>query len=117
VTLVKVCGIRSVADGRAALEAGADWLGFIFWRPGKRYVAPSDAAEIIASLRCVSLAWSAVGVFVDPAYEDVAAASEVCGLDYVQLSGHEGVKKCTWRPHVPAGHTCGEPARWHRQEL
>ena len=88
-TLVKVCGIRSVADGRTALEAGADWLGFIFWRPGKRFIEPAEAAAIIATLRAESLAWSAVGVFVDPSVDDVRQATEVCGLDYVQLSGHE----------------------------
>ena len=88
-TLVKVCGIRSVAEGRVALEAGADWLGFIFWRPGKRYIAPADAAEIIAALRRESLAWSAVGVFVDPPLQDVQHAADLCGLDYIQLSGDE----------------------------
>jgi phosphoribosylanthranilate isomerase len=88
-TLVKVCGIRSIAEGRAALEAGADWLGFVFWTPSKRFVAPDAAARIIAALRQDALEWSAVGVFVDPQPADVARASNVCGLDYVQLSGNE----------------------------
>jgi phosphoribosylanthranilate isomerase len=88
-TLVKVCGIRSVADGRVALQAGTDLLGFIFWQPGKRFIQPTDAARIIGELRTESLDWSAVGVFVDPTLADVAEASEVCGLDYLQLSGKE----------------------------
>ncbi len=88
-TLVKVCGIRSIADARAALHAGADMLGFIFWRPGKRFIEPEAAAVIIAALRSESLAWSAVGVFVDPSLAEVLHASVVCGLDYVQLSGAE----------------------------
>ena len=45
-TQVKVCGLRSVPEARAALHAGADYLGFIFWKPGKRYIAPTDAAHI-----------------------------------------------------------------------
>jgi phosphoribosylanthranilate isomerase len=88
-TLVKVCGIRSVGDGRAALQAGADLLGFIFWQPGKRFVAPAAAARIISELRTQSLAWSAVGVFVDPTLDEVTSAAVECGLDYVQLSGDE----------------------------
>src|SRR5205814_6621391 len=57
--------------------------------PGKRYIAPREAGRIIAALRAESLDWSAVGVFVDPTLAEVVHAAEVCGLDYVQLSGHE----------------------------
>jgi phosphoribosylanthranilate isomerase len=89
VTIVKVCGIRSVEDGRAALEAGANLLGFILWRPGKRYIAPPDAANIIATLRRERDDWSAVGVFVDPTRDEVDTACDVCNFDYVQLSGNE----------------------------
>jgi phosphoribosylanthranilate isomerase len=110
VTQVKVCGIRSITAGRAALDAGATFLGFVFWRPGKRYIAPPDAAHIIASLRRASLNWSAVGVFVDPSLDEVLHVSEMCGLDYVQLSGHESAKLIAAMPrptlkaiHVRAG--------------
>ncbi len=88
-TVVKICGLRALPEARVAVEAGANLLGFIFWKPGKRYIAPSDAARIIATLRSESLDWSAVGVFVDPTQEEVNEAADVCGLDFVQLSGHE----------------------------
>ncbi|HLZ31907.1 MAG TPA: phosphoribosylanthranilate isomerase [Chloroflexota bacterium] len=88
-TLVKICGLRSLADARTAVHAGADLLGFIFWKPGKRYIAPPDAARIIRTLKTESANWSAVGVFVDPVLEDVQATVAECGLDYVQLSGNE----------------------------
>lgn len=88
-TLVKICGLRTLADARVALQSGANYLGFIFWRPGKRYIAPPDAARIIAALRAESLDWSAVGVFVDPPPDEVAEVAAMCGLDYIQLSGHE----------------------------
>ncbi len=88
-TLVKVCGLRTLSEARVALQAGAAFLGFIFWKPGKRYVAPSAAAEIIATLRRESLDWSAVGVFVDPSVAEVHETAALCGLDYVQLSGDE----------------------------
>jgi phosphoribosylanthranilate isomerase len=88
-TVVKICGMRSLAEARVAVQAGANLLGFIFWKPGKRYIAPTDAARIISVLRSESLSWSAVGVFVDPTPEEVCAVADVCGLDYVQLSGNE----------------------------
>ncbi|HEY2596362.1 MAG TPA: phosphoribosylanthranilate isomerase [Chloroflexota bacterium] len=88
-TVVKICGLRTLPDARVAVESGANLLGFIFWRPGKRYVAPSEAARIIATLREESPTWSAVGVFVDPTLDEVREAVDVCGLDFVQLSGHE----------------------------
>ena len=88
-TIVKICGLRALPEARVAVNAGANLLGFIFWKPGKRYIAPSDAARIISTLRGESLDWSAVGVFVDPTLDEVREAAEVCGLDFVQLSGHE----------------------------
>jgi phosphoribosylanthranilate isomerase len=88
-TLVKVCGLRSLAEARTALEAGANLLGFIFWQPGKRYISPGDAALIIKELRQHSRDFSAVGVFVDPGLDDVLAAHALCQFDYVQLSGNE----------------------------
>lgn len=91
-TLVKVCGMRSLPEARFALAAGANLLGFIFWKPGKRYIAPPDAARIIGALRSESRDWSAVGVFVDPTPDEVAAANDLCDFDFVQLSGHEPVE-------------------------
>ena len=90
-TVVKVCGIRSIAEGRAALDAGAQMLGFVFWPRSKRFIAPADAGPIIATLRRDSFDWAAVGVFVDPSLDDARAAAGLCGLDYVQLSGYEPV--------------------------
>ena len=88
-TVVKICGLRSLTEARVAVESGADLLGFIFWRLGKRYIAPLEAARIISALRAEALNWSAVGVFVDPTRAEADEAAEVCGLDYIQLSGSE----------------------------
>ena len=109
-TLVKVCGLRSLPEARVALEAGADLLGFIFWKPGKRYIAPAEAARIIAALRSESRGWSAVGVFVDPTPQEVAEANHLCDFDFVQLSGNEPAEVIGAMPrptikalHVQAG--------------
>ena len=110
-TLVKVCGMRSLPEARVALEAGANLLGFIFWKPGKRYITPPDAARIISALRAESRDWSAVGVFVDPLPADVSEVAALCDLDYVQLSGEEPADVIAAMPrptfkalHVKAGH-------------
>src|SRR5579864_2100190 len=105
-TVVKICGLRSVKEARVALQSGANYLGFIFWKSGKRFIRPPEAAHIISSLRRESLDWSAVGVFVDPSPLEVLEVAELCGLDYVQLSGHESreVVSAMPRPVVKAIH-------------
>jgi phosphoribosylanthranilate isomerase len=97
-TQVKICGLRTLSEARIALDSGANLLGFIFWKPGKRYIAPPDAARIIAALRAESVDWAAVGVFVDPKSQEVSEISELCGLDYVQLSGDESREVVTAMP-------------------
>jgi phosphoribosylanthranilate isomerase len=105
-TLVKVCGLRSLLEARAAVQAGANWLGFIFWRPGRRFFPPAQAAQVIHRLRQESSDWSAVGVFVDPSLEEVAEAVALCGLDFVQLSGDESAAtvEAMPRPTIKAIH-------------
>ena len=82
---VKMCGMRTAAAARAAEEAGADYIGFIFARNSRRYVAPEMAQEIACALHRVRT----VGVFVDAPMSDVNAIADLVGLDYVQLHGHE----------------------------
>jgi phosphoribosylanthranilate isomerase len=50
-TRVKICGIRTLQQADAALGAGADYLGFIFYRPSHRYVEPGLVGEIVAACR------------------------------------------------------------------
>lgn len=88
-TIVKVCGIRTAEEGRVALTAGANWLGFVFWDGSKRRTTPPDARPVVSVLRTEFSDWSAVGVFVNPTLDEVDLAVNTCGLDYVQLSGHE----------------------------
>jgi phosphoribosylanthranilate isomerase len=83
---VKICGITSATDALVAASAGADAVGFNFWPPSPRYLEPEDVVPIRLSLPPFV---SAVGVFVDAPPERVREIAEYCGLDYVQLHGHE----------------------------
>lgn len=87
---VKICGITSAGDAQAAVQAGADALGFVF-APSPRRIAPERAKEIVGALPPFV---SAVGVFVD---EDPARVREIialCGLDYAQFHGEEPPEIC-----------------------
>ena len=88
---VKICGITCHEDAQAAVEAGADALGFMFFAPSPRAVAGRVAAEIIRALPPFI---GKVGVFVNPSEEEVLGAIAACGLDTVQLHGHEAPEFC-----------------------
>ncbi len=88
---VKICGITTFADALAAAEAGADLLGFNFYRKSPRCLDPQTAAAIAAGLRaqlgaaCPAL----VGVFVNEPVSAISAALALAGIGFAQLSGDE----------------------------
>jgi phosphoribosylanthranilate isomerase len=83
---VKICGITNWTDARLAVTAGADALGFNFYRKSPRYIAPDEARLIATRLpRRVLL----VGVFVNASPEDVLRAARNVDLNAVQLHGEE----------------------------
>jgi phosphoribosylanthranilate isomerase len=88
---VKVCGITSLEDAQAAIDAGADALGFVFYPPSPRYVTPEQAVQIIQKLPPFA---TTVGLFVDVALDTVNDTVARCGLDRVQLHGHETPEFC-----------------------
>ncbi len=83
---VKICGLTNLEDALAAVEAGADAVGFNFWRPGSRYVEPGRAAEIAAALP--EGLWK-VGVFVDEDPATALAIARQVKLTALQLHGAE----------------------------
>jgi phosphoribosylanthranilate isomerase len=88
---VKICGITNVADGKAAADAGADAVGFIFCEDSPRWVAVETAAEISAALPPYLMR---VGVFVDAPEDFVAGAIQRCGLTMAQFHGSEPQEYC-----------------------
>ncbi len=88
---VKICGITNLEDARCAAEAGANFLGFIFYPPSPRYIVPERAGEIIRAIReeFGEAAPRCVGVFVDEPVATVRAIIEIAGLDLAQLHGAE----------------------------
>jgi phosphoribosylanthranilate isomerase len=88
---VKVCGITNAEDALAAVEAGADALGFIFYEKSPRYVVPGVAANIIAELPPLV---TPVGVFVNEGLTTVRSIMNTCGLAMAQLHGDENVSYC-----------------------
>ncbi|MGD8328347.1 MAG: phosphoribosylanthranilate isomerase [Acidobacteriota bacterium] len=91
----KVCGITNGEDAAAAIEAGADALGFVLWPGSPRAVTLDQAAAIAADLPAD--VWR-VGVFVDAVSEEIAAAAERLELDFVQLHGDETPQACAAAP-------------------
>lgn len=81
---VKICGITNLADAQAAVDMGADALGFNFYKKSPRFIAPKTAAEIISAL---PNGIEKIGVFVDPEMEQILSVVQM--LDFVQLHGDE----------------------------
>jgi phosphoribosylanthranilate isomerase len=81
-TAVKICGINSAEAFDAAVDAGADWAGFVFFPRSPRYVTPDQAASL--SARSVG-GPRRVGLFVSPADADIAAALGELPLDILQV--------------------------------
>ena len=88
---VKICGITSAADAQAAVQAGADALGLMFYAGSPRHVPMDRAREIARALPPFIIR---AGVFVDPDPEEVFEAVRLCGLNLLQFHGAESPEFC-----------------------
>jgi phosphoribosylanthranilate isomerase len=82
---VKICGICDAAGATAAVEAGADLIGFHLCSSQRR-VTPEEAKAIVDTL---SLRPTIVGVFIDQDADEVRQMADFVGLDLLQLHGSE----------------------------
>ena len=87
---VKICGITRLLDAQAAVEAGANYLGFIFARSPRRIDA-NQAAKIIGE---IPDSVERVGVFVDETEDTMLRTAETAGLTILQLHGNESPELC-----------------------
>ena len=90
-TRVKICGITNLVDAQAAIEAGADALGFIFHAQSPRYVTVEQATEIAKLIPPFIMR---VGVFVDAPEAFIQRAISGAGLAMLQFHGDEAPEAC-----------------------
>jgi phosphoribosylanthranilate isomerase len=90
-TRVKICGITNAEDALAAIEAGADALGWNFFSGSKRFIAPQRALEII---RALPKQISHVAVVVNPTLDDAVALGDSGAFAALQLHGRETEAFC-----------------------
>ena len=79
---VKICGINDEPSFDAAVEAGSDWLGFVFFPGSPRYIAPSLAAKLSSRVDGGPLR---VGLFVEPTASIIESTLQIVNLDILQI--------------------------------
>ena len=97
----KICGITRLEDAQAAIAAGADALGFVFFPASPRFIAPARAQALVRQLPPFP---ARVGLFVNPDRDQVAAVLEQVPLDALQFHGDEEPDFCEGfgRPYIKA---------------
>lgn len=97
----KICGITRLEDALAAVEAGADAIGFVFYAKSPRAVTAEQAQAIIAALPPFV---TTVGLFVDMPRAELNALLAQVPLDLLQFHGDESPADCEGfsRPYIKA---------------
>lgn len=90
-TRIKICGLTREEDVRAAVNAGADAIGFVFYPPSPRFVPFERAAQLA---RLIPPFVTTVGLFVEPGRDFVAAALQTVPLQVLQFHGDETEADC-----------------------
>lgn len=92
---VKICGITEPETLKAALEAGANYIGFIFVPDSVRYISPHRAASLIRehSTYIRPNGVRTVAVMVDPSDDEIAEVVSVMTPDYLQFHGSESPER------------------------
>ena len=103
---VKICGITSIEDALACVDAGADALGFLFHDKSRRFVSPERVRSIVDALPPFV---TTVGVFVDAKPETVREIAHIAGIAVAQFHGDESAEACdaAGLPYVKTIPVCG----------
>ncbi len=88
---VKICGITNIDDANAAVDFGADALGFVFFKDSPRYVSPEKAISIIKNLPSFI---TTIGVFANEHIENIEKIVSSTGMDVIQMHGEEPPVMC-----------------------
>jgi phosphoribosylanthranilate isomerase len=92
---IKICGLTRAEDALTAAEAGADFLGFIFYEVSPRYVEPQQVKKIAELIKARLSTPVLVGVFVNESAATMAQVLHYSDLDLAQLSGEESPELIT----------------------
>lgn len=100
-TRIKICGLTREEDVLAAVAAGADAIGFVFYPPSPRYVDPLRAARLAAVIPPFV---EVVGLFVNAAPDEVKATCDSVPISLLQFHGDEDAAYCRQfsRPYIRA---------------
>lgn len=93
-TIVKICGIKTLTEALAAVEAGADYLGFNFFPKSVRFIEFHNFAAIASAMKKEKPSVKLVGVFVNSSAADIGSLLKTGALDLVQLHGDESPVFC-----------------------
>ena len=96
---VKICGITNSEDARAAVDAGADAIGLIFYKGSKRFIDEQRAADIVADVPPYT---SINALFVNPTEAEVRKVLSTVVVSQIQFHGEESSAFCEQfdRPYV-----------------
>ena len=99
--IIKICGITREQDGLAAIELGADWLGFIRVPETPRFQPIEQCARVLAQIReNSSRPFQAVGVYVDAPADLIHSEARRAGFDRVQLHAGDQLGGAEWSEMV-----------------
>ena len=90
-TRIKICGIKTLDDALAAIDLGADLIGFNFYPKSPRYIEVGVCRGIMSKVRTIGRV-TCVGVFVNASVGEIHATMDTCGLSLAQLHGDETVE-------------------------